>query len=77
MKPIHTLQLLLVTALRGSSFIFIRLAAPVFGPVMTAFLRVLIGGIALLTYSLATRQRLEWRRFGAWIELVGLLSNDP
>lgn len=42
---------------------------------MTAFLRVLIGGIALLAYSLATRQRLEWRRFGAWIALVGLLNS--
>jgi drug/metabolite transporter (DMT)-like permease len=75
MKPIQTLQLLLVAALWGSSFIFIRVAAPVFGPVMTAFLRVLIGGVALLAYSLATRQRLEWRRFGAWIALVGLLNS--
>jgi drug/metabolite transporter (DMT)-like permease len=75
MKPIHSLQLLLVAALWGSSFIFIRVAAPVFGPVMTAFLRVLIGGVALLAYSLATRQRLGWRRFGAWIALVGLLNS--
>jgi drug/metabolite transporter (DMT)-like permease len=75
MKPIQTLQLLLVAALWGSSFIFIRVAAPVFGPVMTAFLRVLIGGVALLVYSLATRQRLGWRRFGAWIALVGLLNS--
>lgn len=75
MKPLQTLQLLLVSALWGSSFIFIRVVSPELGPVLTAFLRVFIGGASLLAYALLTRQGLKWRRFGAWIALVGLLNS--
>lgn len=75
MKPLQTLQLLLVSALWGSSFIFIRVVSPELGPVLTAFLRVFIGGASLLAYALLTRQGLKWRRFGAWTALVGLLNS--
>ncbi len=75
MKPTHAFQLILVAAIWGFSFIFIRVTSPVLGPVMTAFLRVVIGGGSLLAYALVTHQRLEWRRFGGWIALVGLLNS--
>lgn len=75
MKPMQALQLLVVAALWGFSFIFIRVVSPELGPVMTAFLRVAVGGAALLGYALLARQRLEWRRFGGWVALVGLLNS--
>ncbi len=74
-KPLQTLQLLVVAALWGASFLFIRVTSAVLGPVMTAFLRVLIGGLTLLAYAGFRRQPLEWRRYGGWIALVGLLNS--
>ena len=46
MKPRDLTDLLLLAAIWGSSFLFMRLAVPAFGPVALAFLRV--GGAALL-----------------------------
>jgi drug/metabolite transporter (DMT)-like permease len=43
-------RLVVLAAIWGASFIFLRVAAPVLGPVLTALLRVLIAGIALLGY---------------------------
>src|SRR4030095_623331 len=43
-------RLVVLSAIWGASFIFLRVAAPVLGPVLTALLRVLIAGIALLGY---------------------------
>ncbi len=48
MRPADTARLVLLAAIWGASFIFMRVAAPVLGPVWTAQLRVLLGGLALL-----------------------------
>jgi drug/metabolite transporter (DMT)-like permease len=59
--------LLLLSALWGGSFLFIRIAAPVLGPVVLIELRVLVAGVILLLYVLATRSRLDlrarWRHY--------------
>lgn len=57
MKGRDLIDLLLLAAIWGSSFLFMRLAAPAFGPVALAFVRVL--GAALLLLPL-----LVWR--GEW-----------
>ncbi len=75
MKPFQAVQLLLVAALWGFSFIFMRVTSPVLGPVMTALLRVVIGGGTLLAYALVTQKRLEWRKYGFWIAVIGLLNS--
>ncbi|KQN53771.1 MULTISPECIES: hypothetical protein [unclassified Erwinia] len=41
-------RLLLLAAIRGASFMFMRVATPVFGSVNTAFLRVLFGCLSPL-----------------------------
>jgi uncharacterized membrane protein YbhN (UPF0104 family) len=41
------LRFVSLAALFGASFLFMRLAAPHFGAILTAELRVLIGGIVL------------------------------
>ena len=48
MRPADYARLLLLAAIWGGAFVFLRVAAPVLGPVWTAEFRVLIGGIALL-----------------------------
>ena len=41
MRAAHLAELLGLAAIWGSSFLFMRLAAPAFGPVALAFIRVL------------------------------------
>ena len=64
--------LLLLAALWGGSFLFMRIAAPVLGQVVTAELRVGIAGIALLVNAVAIRslpafraQRMNYLILGA------------
>jgi drug/metabolite transporter (DMT)-like permease len=67
--------LLLLSALWGGSFLFIRIAAPVLGPVLLIELRVLIAGVALLLYMLVTRSSLDLR--GRWKHylVIGIINS--
>lgn len=60
-------RLVLLSAIWGSSFIFIRLAVPSLGPVALVEARVLIASVSLLIYAAITRQALElrqrWRQY--------------
>lgn len=58
MSPADTLRLLLLSSLWGFSFIFMRVAAPEFGPVTLIFLRMAIGAL-LLVPLLANRTHLR------------------
>jgi drug/metabolite transporter (DMT)-like permease len=55
-------RLVLLAAIWGGAFPFMRVAAPVFGPAWTAELRVLIGGTALLAWFLLTGYDAGLRR---------------
>ena len=65
MTPADTARLVTLAALWGAAFIFMRVAAPVFGPAWTAELRVLLGGLALLAWFRALGfdpgLRVHWR----------------
>jgi drug/metabolite transporter (DMT)-like permease len=60
-------RLVALAAIWGAAFLFMRVAAPVLGPLWTAELRVLLGGLALLAwlrlsgYDLALRA--QWRSY--------------
>ncbi len=58
------LTLLLLGALWGGSFLFMRIASPVLGPVWLSEIRVLIGGFALLLLlarlGLVSEIRVGW-----------------
>jgi drug/metabolite transporter (DMT)-like permease len=60
-------RLLLLAAIWGASFIFMRTLAPVLGPVLTANSRVLIAGIALIGWfriiGFDAGLRRHWRQF--------------
>ncbi|MDH5352372.1 MAG: EamA/RhaT family transporter, partial [Betaproteobacteria bacterium] len=50
MRAADYARLVALAAIWGAAFIFMRVAAPVLGPVWTAELRVLLGGLALLAW---------------------------
>jgi drug/metabolite transporter (DMT)-like permease len=67
--------LLLLSALWGGSFLFIRIAAPVLGPVLLIELRVLIAGVALLLYMLVTRSPLDLRARWRHYLVIGIINS--
>lgn len=60
-------MLVLLAALWGASFLFIRVAVHVTGPVVLAFIRVALAAAGLALYAAVSRQRLalrgHWRAF--------------
>jgi drug/metabolite transporter (DMT)-like permease len=75
LRRADTARLVSLAAIWGASFLFMRIAAPVLGPVLTAELRTLIAGIALAAYFAATGYDPEWRRWGRHYVTVGILSS--
>jgi drug/metabolite transporter (DMT)-like permease len=69
-------RLLLLSAIWGSSFIFIRLAAPALGPVPLVELRVLLAGLTLLAYARMTRQTLEFRERWRQYLVIGAVGSS-
>ena len=68
-------QLLLLSALWGGSFIFIRVTVPLLGPIVTAEARVLIAGLALLLYAIIIGARLELQSRWPQYLLIGTLNS--
>lgn len=75
MAPRDLSALLLLSALWGGSFLLMRVAAPVLGPVVLIELRVLIAGLALLAYALAARSVPAARAHWMPLLTVGLLNS--
>jgi len=63
------LQLVLLSALWGASFLFIRIASPALGPHVAAALRIGLATLTLVAIMRATREPWPWRH---WRELTGL-----
>src|SRR5436309_16035183 len=74
MKLRESLLLLLLAAIWGGSFLFIRTASPVIGPVVLVDARVLIAVLPLVLYT-ALRARFPdlWSRWKSYL-LLGILS---
>jgi drug/metabolite transporter (DMT)-like permease len=68
-------ELLLLSALWGGSFLCVRVAAPVLGPIVLIELRVLIAGLALLLYAVLTRMSLNLRKHWRYYLMVGILNS--
>lgn len=65
-------RLFLLAAIWGGSFIFMRVLAPVLGPLATAGLRVLIGGLLLLAWFRITAFDPKWGRHWRHYVVIGL-----
>lgn len=75
MKTSDLMRLLALASIWGFSFIFIRVLAPVLGPVMTAEGRVLIAGVALLAYMLAIGAPMEFRARWKQYLVLGVVNS--
>ena len=75
MPTIDILLLLALSAIWGSSFIFMRYLAPLIGPVATADMRMFIAGLFLLLFFLAIRFKPEWRKNARHFLVIGLLNS--
>jgi drug/metabolite transporter (DMT)-like permease len=75
MKPRDLIDLLLLAALWGASFPFIRIAAPYFGPAPLIELRMLVGALTLLPLLLLRKGLPEMRAAIAPIFVVGVFNS--
>jgi len=76
-RPLQRLEiseLFLLAAIWGASFLFMRITAPVFGPVFLIELRVLVGLLVLLPFLFISGQPEELLRHWKIISVVGLTS---
>ncbi|HEY7872705.1 MAG TPA: DMT family transporter [Rudaea sp.] len=68
------LEILVLGAIWGGSFLFMRIAAPHFGPLPLVAVRVMLGALLLSPFLWRARRQLtavHWRRF----VLIGLLNS--
>jgi drug/metabolite transporter (DMT)-like permease len=75
MKTSHLLQLLLLSAVWGASFLLIRIAGDSFPPLWVALLRCSAGALLLWAVKLAGRRSLPPRELFPWLLLVALFNN--
>lgn len=75
MRPSDLARLAALAAMWGASYLFMRYAVPFLGPIPMIELRVLIAGLALLAFALATGVtfgvRRHWRAF-LFVGVIGL-----
>lgn len=70
-----TLDLLLLAAIWGASFLFMRMGAAEFGPVALAFVRVAGAALLLVPLMLLKGQGAAWRTHGQAIAGVGVVNS--
>lgn len=75
MRVQDTVRLLSLAAIWGSSFVFMRVLAPVLGPFWTADLRGLIAGVLLCLYFVVIRFDPEWRRNLRHYLIIGITNS--
>jgi len=75
MKPRDLLDLLMLAALWGGSYLFIRVAVPYFGPAPLILLRVGIGGLFLLPLLIARNGMKDLRAAIGPICVVGVVNS--
>jgi len=68
-------RLVLLSALWGGSFIFIRIAAPALGPILLVTIRVLVAGAVLALYAIVTKRSLELRARWRQYTIIGALNS--
>ncbi|MBN9430206.1 MAG: DMT family transporter [Burkholderiales bacterium] len=74
MRARDVTDLLLLAALWGGSFLFIRVAVPQFGPFPLMALRTGIGALCLLPFVLMAGSLGDLRRYGARLFIIGILN---
>jgi drug/metabolite transporter (DMT)-like permease len=74
MKLKDIMALFILAALWGASFLFIRIASQVFGPLLTIQGRVTIAGVALLIFLIITRRSAYFKQRWKQYLIIGTLN---
>jgi drug/metabolite transporter (DMT)-like permease len=74
MRAVDLTRLLVLSAIWGFSFLFMRVLAPVLGSILTADLRLLIAGGALTAWFALRREPLHWREHTRHYFVIGLVG---
>lgn len=75
MRSVDLQRLFLLAALWGGSFLFMRVAVPILGPLCTAWLRMGIAALILGIYVAVTKSKLELRERASAYFVTGLLNS--
>ncbi|MEZ0260042.1 MAG: DMT family transporter [Alphaproteobacteria bacterium] len=75
MTPANTARLLLLAAIWGASFLMMRILGPVLGALLTAELRVIIAGSALLLWAKITRVDCQWGKYWQHYIFIGAINS--
>lgn len=67
-------RLLLLGLIWGTSFMLMRIAAPVFGPMLTTFGRAALGALALYLFARYRRVDMAWRQNAKTYFVIGLAN---
>ncbi len=74
MKIQDVARLVALGGIWGSSYLFMRILAPVLGPCFTANARILIAGCILVAYFTCARYKLYWRLYWKHYLLIGIVN---
>ncbi len=74
MKLLDLLTLVVLAAVWGSSYLFIRVAVPAFGPAALVGGRVALGALLLGGFTVAFRRRVELRPIAGRLLMLALLN---
>ncbi|WP_416306726.1 DMT family transporter [Neptunicella sp. SCSIO 80796] len=74
MRPLYLLELLILSALWGASFLFMREGAPQFGPIGLIAIRTAVATLVLLPFMMMSGQFRDCLRHWKAIFIVGLVN---
>ena len=74
MLPSDFFKLIFLASIWGGSFIFLRVATPEVGPILTATMRIILAGIVLIGFAGMTGVTMNWRRNITAFAVVGLFA---
>jgi drug/metabolite transporter (DMT)-like permease len=74
MSGANIARLFLLGGIWGSSFMLMRIASPALGPLMTAFGRIFLGGIALYLFARSRGIDFGWRRNAIVYLVIGVVN---
>ncbi len=75
MRPADLLRLLLLSAIWGASFLFMRVAVPSFGPLSLIFLRVACAALFFSPLLLRRQARAELARHRRALAIIGVFNS--
>lgn len=74
MKPKHFLLLILLAAIWGSSYLFLRLATPAMGISLTMASRIVLGALVMIAVFTYTKKLPDYKLFWKQYIILGILN---